>query len=233
MGKILTVVVPTYNAEKYLRDNLESFKIPELMEDLEILIVNDGSTDHSLEIAEEYVRQYPDTYRVITKDNGGHGSGINCGIANARGTYFKVVDADDWVGEKAFCDLVRTLKTSNADVVYSGFLWTYDNGETDKTKFQTKAEITIPFEGVEYQKTYSFDSIADKLYMKMHNMTIKTEILRENQIHIDEHCYYVDTEYITYPIPYVKTICFVDGFVYYYRLGRSGQSVGLVKMQKN
>jgi len=117
MGKILTVVVPTYNAEKYLRDNLESFKIPELMEDLEILIVNDGSTDHSLEIAEEYVRQYPDTYRVITKENGGHGSGINCGIANARGTYFKVVDADDWVGEKAFCDLVRTLKTSNADVV--------------------------------------------------------------------------------------------------------------------
>ena len=67
MGKILTVVVPTYNAEKYLRDNLESFKIPELMEDLEILIVNDGSTDHSLGIAEEYVRQYPDTYRVITK----------------------------------------------------------------------------------------------------------------------------------------------------------------------
>lgn len=102
MGKILTVVVPTYNAEKYLRDNLESFKIPELMEDLEILIVNDGSTDHSLEIAEEYVRQYPDTYRVITKENGGHGSGINCGIANARGTYFKVVDAGDWVGEKAF-----------------------------------------------------------------------------------------------------------------------------------
>lgn len=233
MEKILTVVVPTYNAEKYLRDNLESFKIPELMEDLEILIVNDGSTDHSLEIAEEYIRQYPDTYRVITKENGGHGSGINCGIANARGTYFKVVDADDWVGEKAFCDLVRTLKTSNADVVYSGFLWTYDNGETDKTKFQTKAEITIPFEGVEYQKTYSFDSIADKLYMKMHNMTIKTEILRENQIHIDEHCYYVDTEYITYPIPYVKTICFVDGFVYYYRLGRAGQSVGLEKMQKN
>lgn len=135
--------------------------------------------------------------------------------------------------EKAFCDLVRTLKTSSADVVYSGFLWTYDNGETDKTKFQTKAEITIPFEGVEYQKTYSFDSIADKLYMKMHNMTIKTEILRENQIHIDEHCYYVDTEYITYPIPYVKTICFVDGFVYYYRLGRAGQSVGLEKMQKN
>ena len=69
--------------------------------------------------------------------------------------------------------------------------------------------------------------------MKMHNMTIRTEILREHQIRIDEHCYYVDTEYILYPIPYVKTICFVDAFVYYYRLGREGQSVGLEKMQKN
>lgn len=132
MEKILTVVVPTYNAEKYLRDNLESFEIPELMQDIEILIVNDGSTDHSLEIAREYAERYPDTYRVITKENGGHGSGINCGIEHALGTYFKVVDADDWVGKEAFVSLVRTLKTSDADVVYSGFLWTYDNGEADK-----------------------------------------------------------------------------------------------------
>ena len=233
MEKILTVVVPTYNAEKYLRDNLESFEIPELMQDIEILIVNDGSTDHSLEIAREYTERYPDTYRVITKENGGHGSGINCGIEHAQGTYFKVVDADDWVDKTAFISLVKTLKTGNADVVYSGFLWTYDNGEADKTKFQTKAEIEIPFEGVEYQKTYQFDDIADKLYMKMHNMTIRTDILREHQIRIDEHCYYVDTEYILYPIPYVKTISFVDAFVYYYRLGREGQSVGLEKMQKN
>ena len=102
MEKILTVVVPTYNAEKYLRDNLESFEIPELMQDIEILIVNDGSTDHSLEIVREYAERYPDTYRVITKENGGHGSGINCGIECALGTYFKVVDADDWVGKEAF-----------------------------------------------------------------------------------------------------------------------------------
>lgn len=233
MKKILTVVVPTYNAEKYLRDNLESFEIPELMQDIEILIVNDGSTDRSLDIAEEYTKRYPDTYRVITKENGGHGSGINCGIEHAQGTYFKVVDADDWVGKEALISLVKALKADNADVVYSGFLWTYDNGEADKTKFQTKAEIEIPFERVEYQKTYQFDDIADRLYMKMHNMTIRTEILREHQIRIDEHCYYVDTEYILYPIPYVKTISFVDAFVYYYRLGREGQSVGLEKMQKN
>lgn len=138
MEKILTVVVPTYNAEKYLRDNLESFEIPELMQDIEILIVNDGSTDHSLDIAEEYIKRYPETYRVITKENGGHGSGINCGIEHAQGTYFKVVDADDWVEKEAFVSLVKALKASGADVVYSGFLWTYDRGESDKTKFRQR-----------------------------------------------------------------------------------------------
>lgn len=233
MEKILTVVVPTYNAEKYLRDNLESFVIPEVLQDIEILIINDGSTDQSLIIAEEYAKRYPESYRVITKENGGHGSGINCGIEHAQGTYFKVVDADDWVEKDAFISLVKTLKMKNADIVHSGFLWAYDCGETDKTKFQTKAEITTPFREVEYQKVYRFDDIADRLYMKMHNMTIRTEILRANQIWIDEHCYYVDTEYITYPIPFVETICFIDEFVYYYRLGREGQSVGLDKMQKN
>lgn len=233
MEKILTIVVPTYNAEKYLRDNLESFRIPELMPDIEVLIINDGSTDHSLDIAMEYVNQYPDTYRVITKKNGGHGSGINCGIEHAAGRYFKVVDADDWVGAEAFTKLVQTLKSRDTDVVYSGFLWTYDCGEADKSQFKTKAEMEIPFEGVIYQKVYNFDDVADQLYIKMHSMTIKTEILRKHQITIDEHCYYVDAEYILYPIPYVNTICFVDAFVYYYRIGSAGQSVSIDKMQKN
>lgn len=233
MEKILTVVVPTYNAEKYLRDNLESFCIETILSDIEVLVINDGSTDHSLEIANEYAERYPDTYRVISKENGGHGSGINCGVQNASGKYFKVVDADDWVDETAFIRLVEVLKSKDVDVLCSGFLWAYDCGESDKKLFKTKAEIGEPFQGVEYQKTYIFDSVADRLYMKMHNMTIKTSILRDNKILIDEHCYYVDAEYIIYPIPYVNTICFIDGFVYYYRIGSVGQSVGIEKMQRN
>ncbi len=233
MEKILTIVVPTYNAEKYLRDNLESFKIEEILEEIEVLIINDGSKDDSLKIAEEYVKSYPGTYRVITKENGGHGSGINWGIQYASGTYFKVVDADDWVERDGICELVRVLRTHKVDVVYSRFLWVYDTGEEDKAQFKTKAEMVKPFESVCYDKDYKFDEIAEQLYIKMHHMTIRTEILRERQIHIDEHCYYVDTEFITYPIPYVDTICFADATVYMYRIGRQGQSVGLDKMQKN
>lgn len=233
MEKVVTIVVPTYNAERYLKDNLESFHIPELMSDIEVLIINDGSTDHSLDIAMEYQNRYPDTYRVITKKNGGHGSGINCGIEHASGYYFKVVDADDWVDKESFIKLVRWLKTADTDIVYSGFLWAYDRGEQDKTQFKTKAELEIPFEGVHYQEVYKFDNIADRLYIKMHSMTVKTDILRNNHITIDEHCYYVDAEYILYPIPYVETISFVDAFVYYYRIGTEGQSVSMEKMQKN
>ncbi len=239
MDKVLTVVVPAYNAEKYLRDNLESFCIDELLEDIEVLVVNDGSTDRSEEIAREYAERCPGTYRVVTKENGGHGSGINCGIMYASGKYYKVVDADDWVDRDGFGRLVRFLKTQkghggqDADVVYSNFLWAYDEGQGHKEQFRTQAEIRQPFKGVVYRQGYRFDDVADCLYMKMHNMTIKTEILREHQVQIDEHCYYVDTEYITYPIPYVETISFLEEVVYLYRIGSQGQSIGIEKMQKN
>ena len=100
-------------------------------------------------------------------------------------------------------------------------------------QFEKKAEFLIPFSGVSYKKEYEFDAIAHKLYIKMHNMTIRTSILKEHAIHIDEHCFYVDTEYISYPIPYVKTISFLEDFVYMYRIGNEGQSVSMEKMQRN
>ncbi len=233
MQKILTVVVPTYNAEKYLRDNLDSFFIADILPDIEILIINDGSTDHSLQIAEEYVKRCPESFQVISKENAGHGSGVNCGIQHATGKYFKVVDADDWVNPNAFANLIQTLKQIDSDLVFSGFLWAFDCGEDQKEKFQTKPEFDKPFADVIYQKEYFFDEIADRLYLKMHNITIRTEILKQHNIRLKERCFYVDSEYITYPIPYVETVYFLSDFVYMYRIGRQGQSVGIEKMQKN
>lgn len=96
MNKILTVVIPTYNIEKYIETCLNSFVIPEVMEKLEVLVVNDGSKDSSAVLARAYEERYPDTFRVIDKENGGHGSTINRGLLEAAGTYFKVVDGDDW-----------------------------------------------------------------------------------------------------------------------------------------
>lgn len=273
MEKLLTVVIPAYNAEKYIEYTLDSLcagcfgesrknsedeesiwtkkkenseiqtmmraEKPELWtgrnwsDYLEILVVDDGSKDHTGEIADRYAGQYPEVVRVIHKENGGHGSGINCGIQNASGRYMKVVDADDWVDPEAFAHLMEALKNCQDDVVVSGFYWRFDNGSGEESSFPKKAEILEPFPGVKYGISYKFDGIADQIYMKMHGITWKTEILRKMPLSIDEHCYYVDAEYILYPIPWVKTVSFIPDFVYQYRIGREGQSVSPEKMIKN
>ena len=235
--KLLTVTVPAYNAETYLETCLSSLCQDEVLGDLEVLVIDDGSTDRTGAIADAYAERYPETVRAIHKKNGGHGSGINRGAEKASGKYFKVVDADDWVDREAFLHLVEFLRESDADLVASGFLWAFDNGTENPESFPKKAEFKEPFSGVRYKQLYRFDDIAEKLYIKMHAMTIRTELLRkavlEDGLRLDEHCYYVDAEYILYPIPYVETVSFLPDFVYMYRIGRQGQSVSLEKMQKN
>jgi len=170
---------------------------------------------------------------VVTKPNGGHGSGINAGIQLCCGKYFKVVDSDDWVDRESFGHLVNYLRDTGADIVWSGFYWVYEDENAPMESWKKKAEMLCPFEGAEYGRTYVFDGIAEKLYIKMHNMTIRTRILQDNKIRVDEKCFYVDTEYTIFPIPHVSTVAFLDEFVYMYRIGRTGQSMSREKMQKN
>lgn len=112
MDKLLTIIVPTYNAAAYLDKGLSSFAIKDeaLFARLEVLIVNDGSTDDSAKIAQKYVERYPQVYRIINKENGGHGSGINVGAREAKGKYFKAIDADDWVDAEDFHHILRSYK---------------------------------------------------------------------------------------------------------------------------
>lgn len=225
--KILTVVVPSYNVEAYLEEGLESFIHPEIMEDIEVLIVNDGSLDGTEAIGKRYEQLYPNTFRVITKENGGHGSTINRGIAEAEGMYFKVVDGDDWVDTKNFCRLVKMLKRVNVDVLGSNYTMI-----DDQTRKPSKLQ-EHPFDGLEYGRVYQLEEIVGKTTVPMHAMTIKTELLRKMKVQIDEHMFYVDMEYITFPIPYVKTFLFIEPSVYRYRLGLPNQSMSIKKMQSN
>lgn len=261
--KLLSVVVPSYNASKYLDFNLQSFLCPSEPEKLEVIVVDDGSTDGTARIADAYHEKYPDTVKVVHKENGGHGSGINAGLRAATGKYFKVVDADDWVDHEALERLLDYIASFDAaavnadtdidtaqvradakarirdkavfvpDVIYNNYYWRLTDESKSPDKYDRKVEFTEPFSGVEYHKMYDFESIADRCYVKMHNMTIRTEILRENQIHIDENCYYVDMEYILFPMPYVQTIAFLPEFLYQYQIGRQGQSMDPAKMQRN
>lgn len=226
MGKLLTVVVPTYNVEKYIEQNLSSFIIEEVLQELEVLVINDGSTDNSLLLAGKFAKQYPDTVRIVNKENGGHGSAINRGIQEAKGKYFKVVDADDWVLEQGLVQLMHTLRTCDSDLVVSNFYWYHDRKKTNSV------EMKAPFLGVEYGREYRFCDVCEHMYVKMHAMTIKTEILKKIP-KIDEHCFYVDVEYVLFPIPWIETVVCIPDFVYMYRIGLAGQSMNINKMQRN
>lgn len=224
--KLLTVVVPMYNVEKYIATCLDSFIIPEIMGELEILIVNDGSVDGSREIAAFYVIKYPSLFRIIDKENGGHGSAINCGIDAAVGKYFKVVDSDDWVDRESFIRLMMHLRSTDADMVLSNYNWVDD--QTGKRSVEVKNICP----GIQLDKAVSFDIVADRIFMKMHALTYKTEIIRNQPERLDEHCFYVDTEYMLFPLPFVKTVSGIPDFVYQYRVGMSGQSMNIENMQK-
>lgn len=202
--KILTITIPSYNVEAYLEDCLESFVNSEVMDDIEVLIVNDGSSDRTEEIAKRYESKYPNTYRLINKENGGHGSTINTGAAEAKGKYFKVVDGDDWVDTRSFIHLVKVLKEIDADIVASNYTW------INHTTKMPEERQEHPFEKIEYNRMYNFEEIVGKTIIDMHATTVKTELYRKAGEQIDEHTFYVDVEFIAFPIPYVQTVYFIE-----------------------
>lgn len=221
MNKTLTISVAAYNVEKCIAKCLDSFCVPEIIKDIEVLIVNDGSTDETAEKAAEYVARYPDTFILINKANGGHGSTINTGIKAATGKYFKLVDADDWVERDGLIHLVETLKEQQVDVVLSPY-YMVEEGNGKKTRkdcYPACANPPVRIVAAEQMKC------PDNLMM--HAITFRTAILQENFLPIDEHCFYVDAEYVFFYLRYVKYVLIADTPVYNYLIGSSGQSVNI------
>ncbi len=227
--KLLSIVVPCYNSEDYLDRCLASLLTGG--DDVEIIIVDDGSTDGTPEIADRYARDYPDTVKVIHKENGGHGSGINAGLKAASGEYFKVVDSDDRLDEHGLPAVIEYLKelrgTPDApDMLLTNYV--YDKKDA-KRKFVMKPK------GLPEGKTLSWDTvkkIKKYHYILMHSITYRTEMLRECKLVLPEHTFYVDNIYAFQPLPYVKTFRYVDTDLYWYFIGREGQSVSEEKLVK-
>lgn len=216
MDKTLTISIAAYNVEKYLKQTLDSFINDSVMDDIEVLIIDDGSKDKTAEIASDYEHKYPNTFKLISKPNGGHGSTINTGIKNATGKYFKIVDGDDWVNTDNFVKLVQYLKGATSDLVATNYIEINDS---------TMDETPVVFNNIKYNTEYKYDDTLKLTELYMHQITLKTSILKDNGIVIDENCFYVDTEFIILPIPYINTITFIDLFIYMYRLGLVTQSV--------
>ncbi len=230
MKKILTIVIPTYNVEKYLDRCLISLLANEKTnEDIELLIVNDGSKDSSLEIAKKYEKKYPNTVIVIDKENGGHGSTINVGMKKATGKYFRVIDSDDWVNITDFPKYVEDLKKVDADVVLTNYRKEFVYNGSDQL---------FTYEGkIEYNKVYDFDKYdVEQLqneYFYMATTTFKTEVLRKADFELDEKTFYVDMEFIIFPVKYINTFTYLNYDIYRYFIGRPEQSVNLSSYVKN
>ena len=225
--KLLTIVIPAYNSEYFLKRCVSSMLHTKYKEETEILIINDGSSDKTGEIADDFAKRYPNIIEVIHKKNGGHGSAINIGIQQATGKYFKVIDSDDWVDEESYHKFLGLLRTLECDLIATRFVCV--NVKQNKIK---KREIEgskqIPKETV-----LSFCDYARKLHIRMHECTMRTKLLKERGITLLEHSYYVDMQYILYPVPWIQTFCMLDLPIYCYRLGEKEQSVSILNMKRN
>ena len=223
MNKVLSIIIPSYNTEKYIVDCTKTMLNSQVNDDIEILIVNDGSKDNTGSIADQLVEKYPNTVRHISKPNGGHGSAINRGIQEAIGTYARVIDGDDWVDQSSFIEYVNALKACDEDVV----LTEYDR-VFEKDNSKVRSAIDLP-EGV-----YSFNDYikSSKFEIQLHNATFKLSLLKKCR-KIREHCFYVDQEYICYTYPYINQFRVIKLSVYQYRVGINEQSMSKESMIRN
>ena len=193
-------------------------------DDVEILIVDDGSKDRTAEIADEYERKYPGIVRAIHQENGGHGEAVNAGIRNATGLFFKVVDSDDWVDYEAYMKILKKLRElAGGDTVLDMFI----------------ANYVYEKEGVQHKKIMRYSSLPqDKIftwneagrfhkgqYILMHSVIYRTQLLRECGLELPKHTFYVDNIYVYKPLPSVKHMYYMDVDFYRYFIGRDDQSV--------
>ncbi len=182
-----------------------------------MLIVNDGSKDGTLSVANKWAAEFPQSVKVIDKENGGHGSTINRGVSQCCGKYFKVLDADDFVETEELDKLVEILRDCDADCIICNYSEVYEAESKTCLKDVTgKLPMGVEMPVEEYISKYR---------LAMHSITYKTDVYRQAKIELTEKCFYVDTQYIYYPLSVISSIVCYPYDVYRYRLQREGQSV--------
>lgn len=228
--KLISFTVPCYNSQDYMRTCIDSILTGG--NDVEIIIVNDGSKDGTIDIANEYKSRYPETVKVVDKPNGGHGSGVNAGLREATGIYYKVVDSDDWLDAEALKTLLDTIKGHMSggtlpDLYITNFI--YDK-VSDGTRYVSSYEKMMPQNQIiDWSKVKKFKY---SHMMLMHALLYKRENLIESGTVLPEHTFYVDEYYAYRPLPYMKTLYYLNVNLYHYFIGRADQSVNLSNIVK-
>lgn len=224
--KTLSVIVPAYNVEKYV-ENMVCKTLENISGAVELIIVDDGSTDLTLTVAQQMARRFPSSVRVISQKNGGHGSAVNTGINAATGRFVKVVDADDWLDAENTKKVLDVLKSvHNVDVIFSPY-YTYDE---KKGKIK---QVPLPISSIKSGKVNTFKQAKVAETPSMHGFMYNTHFIQRSGVKFDEHVYYDDAEYITFPLFYAKTWMSIDIPTYVYRVNMTGQSTSLANMKKN
>jgi glycosyltransferase involved in cell wall biosynthesis len=213
--KYLTVAIPCYNSYDYMSNAIESALI--CKEDIEIIIVNDGSKDKTNEIGEQYAAMYPDTVKYVYQENGGHGEAVNTGLKNASGIYFKVLDSDDWFDKAALVKVVETLKDlyQKGDVVDMMIAnYVYEKPSANKSSV-IKYTNALPT-----NKIFRWYNV--KYFYPQQNLLMHSVIYR---LQLPKHTFYVDNLFVYQPLPYVNTLYYLNVDLYRYFIGREDQSV--------
>mgnify|MGYP002623321310 CR=1 FL=1 len=226
--KQLTIAVPSYNSAAFISKGLDSYIYEDGTMDprLEVIIVNDGSTDDTLKVARSYEERFPDGFTVIDKENGGHGSGINAGIDAARGRYYKVIDSDDWILTENLKDILDSLEASGADIVTTGF-----------HTVNLASNVTLAYGAGDEKrelKMSEFVKIKDDILsaQMFHGLMYNTEFYRAAGIRMSEGVFFEDQEYAILPFMHAQTILLLPYFMYEYQTGNQSQSVNFENQGK-
>ena len=221
--KLLTVAIPCYNSESYMSHAIETLLTGG--EELEIIIVNDGSSDGTREIADEYAKKYPTIVRAIHQENGGHGEAVNTGLRNATGLYYKVVDSDDWVNEAALKRILKVIRhyhksEHEIDMFLSNYVY--------ERQLEGKQRVVNYKKVFPENRVFTWDSVgkfSQSQFILMHSVIFRTQLLRECGLQLPKHTFYVDNIFVYKPLPYVKKMVYLNEDFYRYFIGREDQSV--------
>lgn len=220
--KLLTFAIPCYNSQDYMEHCIKSL-LPG-GEDVEILIINDGSKDNTAKIADAYEKKYPGIVRAIHQENGGHGEAVNAGIRNAAGLYFKVVDSDDWVDAHAYARILKKLRElaggeKMLDMFIANYVYEKDGAKHKKV---------MRYSALPQDELFTWNDVGrfrKGQYILMHSVIYRTKLLRECGLELPKHTFYVDNIYVYNPLPSVHNMYYMDVDFYRYYIGRDDQSV--------
>lgn len=221
--KIITFAIPCYNSAAYMEHCIETL-LPG-GEDIEIIIVDDGSSDGTAKIADDYAARYPSVVKAIHQENGGHGEAVNTGLKNASGIYYKVVDSDDWLDVPGMLKVLELLKELNdkgtaPDMMICNYVYEHS---ADNTSYTVNYKNVLPQNCI-----FGWEDIGNfkpNQFLLMHSVIYRTELLRECGLVLPKHTFYVDNLFVYEPLPYVKTLYYMGIDLYRYFIGRADQSV--------